>query len=118
MLADEEMCCDAMKVRIQEVLDMRSSKQDAHIYYEPSTRIYCWCVNDSILERLLYCPWCGKKLPEELSIWHTIKKEYGDDYVKYPGDPGYKALPPELMKEFETDEWWKKRNIGPGDPGF
>ena len=29
-----------------------------------------------------------------------------------------KELPPEVKKEFETDEWWKKRNIGQDDPGF
>jgi hypothetical protein len=52
---------------------------------------------------VFYCPWCGTKLPKELSdTWfETLEKEYGID------DP-YKINYPQ---EFNTDEWWIKRGL-------
>ena len=126
-----EFCCFAMKKRIDEYDTEKPQEGKGWVHriggisgysivYDRPYRKYNILMfnNDDCLDSIFYCPWCGKKLPEWLNPWDTIKKEYGEDYVKYRGDPGYKELPPELMKEFETDEWWKKRNIGPDDPGF
>ena len=125
-LDNGEFCCKKMHYEIllfdHHVLDVYEMPIST-IWYERASRSYnifqytergYWSGGTSIQ----YCPWCGKKLPKELDPWNTIYNEYGEDYVKYPGDPGYKELPPEVKKEFETDEWWKKRNIGPDDPGF
>lgn len=112
MLTDEEICCEGMKNRIIGKYD------DPVVKYDEAYRCYAYYMRNGNFDHLFYCPWCGKKLPRTLSPWDTIKKEYGEDYVRYPSDPKYKPLPPELMKEFETDERWKKRNIGPDDPGF
>ena len=56
---------------------------------------------------IYYCPWCGKKLPINLSDkWFEIlKKEHGIDYPF--DDPDRKNIP----EEFKSDEWWKKRNL-------
>jgi hypothetical protein len=54
-----------------------------------------------------YCPWCAKKLPESLrdKWFETLEKEYGLD------DPDSKEQQKLIPKEFETDEWWKKRGL-------
>jgi hypothetical protein len=51
---------------------------------------------------LRYCPFCCKKLPEDLVDAHfdAIRDENGDGR---PLDP--------LPEEFKTDEWWKKRGL-------
>ena len=67
---------------------------------------------------LCYCPWCGAKLPEALDPDYTICAEYGQDYVRYSFEPEYKEIPPEVKREFETDEGRKKRNIGPDENGL
>ncbi len=51
-----------------------------------------------------YCPWCGKKLPEQLDPWEWIEYEYGKQYL----DNWDTMAPLEVKKEFETDTWWKK----------
>ena len=54
-----------------------------------------------------YCPYCGTKLPQELSdLWFDIlEKEYGLD------DPGWPEQREKVPTEFLTDEWWKKRGL-------
>ena len=53
-----------------------------------------------------YCPFCGAKLPKELSDeWFDIlEKEYGID------DP-HDSQRDKVPAEFWTDEWWKKRGL-------
>ena len=47
-----------------------------------------------------YCPWCGTKLPDsKRDLWFATLEEMGFD------DPCEQDIP----KEFETDEWLKKR---------
>ena len=125
MLTSEEICCPRMKIEIDQFNTKQLDKNgflEALIWYDQSTREYCILDSRKPTDYngwpIKFCPWCGKKFPERIDPWDTIKKEYGEDYVKYSHEPSYKKLPPELMKEFETDEWWKKRNIGPDDPGF
>ena len=126
-----EFCCIAMKKRIDEYDSYKPQEGKGWVHCVGGTGGYsviynrqyrCYGIvifdDEECFDSISFCPWCGKKLPEELNPDHTILKEYGEDYVKYSGDPGYKELPPEVKKEFETDEWWKKRNIGPDDPGF
>jgi hypothetical protein len=49
---------------------------------------------------LVYCPFCGKKLPKDLIDEHfdAIRDETGK-----PLDP--------IPEEFNSDEWWKKRGL-------
>jgi len=59
---------------------------------------------DQEFDVMVYCPFCGAKLPERLDdkLTEILQKEYGlnswRDYKKAP-------------TEFHTDEWWKKRGL-------
>ena len=118
MLQDNEICCISMKNRVISTKDLKVINKDRHVVYLENCRSYHWASIDGHFDILCYCPWCGAKLPEVLDPDYTICAEYGQDYVRYSFEPEYKELPPEIKKEFETDEWWKKRNIGPDDTGF
>ena len=114
---EHEFCCDKMK---RHILFVRKKELDCNgnpkgsIWYNPQHRRYGllrysgnW-KNISIGD-LYYCPFCGKKLPEELydsDMDDILQKEYGwtKEYcAQYPR--------PELPEEFKTDEWWKKRGL-------
>jgi hypothetical protein len=62
----------------------------------------------TMANKICYCPWCGKRLPEPLGgkIEEILEKEY---HLKEPwsSDKKTKLIPP----EFQTDEWWKKRGL-------
>jgi hypothetical protein len=55
-------------------------------------------------EPMDYCPFCGAKFPERLDdkLTEILQKEYGLGSWK-----DYKKAPP----EFQTDEWWKNREL-------
>ena len=63
--------------------------------------------NSHAIQLIKYCPWCGAKLPKELSDeWFKIlEKEYG---IECPLSNEEKH---KIPKEFKTDEWWKKRGL-------
>jgi hypothetical protein len=79
------------------------------IDYEPESRDYLFTLrnhSDGNYQSVIYCPWCGKKLPKSLNKeWCAIIKEkFGLDYVlKEDWD--------RLPKEFKTEEWWRKRGL-------
>lgn len=58
-------------------------------------------------EFILYCPFCGSKLPENLhKKWlEVLKKEYGLD------DPLSDEQKDKITEEFNSDEWWRKRGL-------
>jgi predicted RNA-binding Zn-ribbon protein involved in translation (DUF1610 family) len=78
------------------------------IQYKPRSREYLIIHSEELGTHMEYCPYCGKKMPKELTDeWYDIlEKEYGLIDVN-PGDYHDKRIP----KEFWTDEWWKKRGL-------
>jgi hypothetical protein len=59
---------------------------------------------------LVYCPWCGFKLPGNL------RSQYSDVVSEYIGrEIGvgeiWDGKAGSLPEEFKTDEWWKKRGL-------
>ena len=119
MLKDNEICCEGMRVLVKSVNDIKYARLDGHVYYNEVRRSYNLPADTKGgFYELFFCPWCGAKLPEVLDPDYTICAEYGQDYVRYSFEPEYKELPPELKKEFESDEWWKKRHIGPDENGL
>lgn len=72
------------------------------VLYTSKIRSYGIVINDNPDNQifLTYCPFCGKKLPEDLA----------DEYFDAIRDSTGKSLDP-LPEEFETDEWWKKRGL-------
>ena len=85
-----------------------------HFGYYPQTRQY-------FIDRKLrcgggvvfinYCPWCGKKLPAPLLdqleeiLWNECDEGF-EVYKHFQDDPNWN-----FPKEFQTDEWWKKRGL-------
>ncbi len=116
--AKHEFCCDSMQKEI-EFFESRKLNSNgmpyAHIEYRRDERKYLlfhfsgdWKVGGLPID---YCPFCGTKLPTPLDPEEVICEEYGEDYVRLYHDPKYKPLPLEVQKEFQTDEWWKKRGL-------
>lgn len=104
-LEKRKFCCDIMESYILQENDCT----DQSIYYNQATRRYNLRIINSSYgthEKILYCPWCGTKLPQNLGgVWSkTLKDEFNitDPHV----DESH--LVPE---EFKTDEWWKKRGL-------
>lgn len=75
--------------------------------YFPELREYCFdIVEDDEYETFGYCPWCGTKLPKNLTrTWvQILEEEFG---VKNPLFAPQNRIP----GEFRTDQWWKKRGL-------
>ena len=93
-------CCIAM----QQALD------DIRVYfgYIPKYKeYYINTKNPIVIYIISHCPWCGKKLPSNLTDkWFEIlEKEYNLD------DPDSKEQAKLVPEEFKTDEWWIKRGL-------
>lgn len=61
----------------------------------------------SAIQLLIYCPWCGKKLPAGLrkTLYNILEEEYCIE-----ADFGL-IDDPKVPLEFKSDEWWKKRGL-------
>jgi hypothetical protein len=81
---------------------------DEIINYYPRAREYLTIHSEEVATELKYCPYCGKKMPKELSDeWYDVlEAEYGLIDIS-SGDHDDERIP----KEFWTDEWWKKRGL-------
>jgi hypothetical protein len=91
-------------------------KVDFIIVYKPDMRSYSFLLYDhgkyiGVRQRLWYCPWCGTKLPEDLTEEYeeVLEKEYGITAKDWDA-PGW-SDEIHLPEEFRTDEWWKKRGL-------
>lgn len=137
-LPGKNYCCRHM--------DDIADEQEVAIHYDPVLREYAfdkqeplkrkirWHITQPV-ERdvLIYCPWCGRKLPTSLrKKYLTLVKPYGITSIdelkekrKYADfenakrfDVGFfteLALPKKIMTklpdEFKTDAWWRKRGL-------
>jgi len=101
-----EYCCIKMEGILEE--------PESPIKYESYTRSYlleyrlCRKLRKNeviVVETLYYCPWCGKKLPNDLyDKWYEeIEKRFGVT------DTLDKDQLKKVSPEFMSDEWWKKR---------
>lgn len=61
-------------------------------------------INQNAQQVILFCPWCGKKLPGSLrsKYFNVLENEYNIN------DPFDNDLIPE---DFFDDTWWKKRGL-------
>ncbi len=93
-------------------------KEDHSIFYQSRTRTYHVITGRSfvdtntgektreVVDRLVFCPWCGKKLPKDLwNEWYDEIEELGFELPLEPDD--YNKIP----KEYMTEEWWKKKGL-------
>lgn len=77
---------------------------DNIIYYSSQFDEYGIVIHDGGNSFIIfnYCPWCGKKLPaSKRDLWFEEIEALG---IEFP-------LISKVPNEFETDEWWKKRNL-------
>lgn len=94
-------CCEMMQLNLD---DGR-----VQIFYSPEERRYYINVMNgkriAATQGLFFCPWCGTKLPDDLSTeYHEIlAKEYAID--------SHHVQTKKIPLEFQTDEWWKKRGL-------
>lgn len=101
-------CCDSMA---QNLADPRSP-----LIYESRVRLYSVrsltgdgrAIDDDIVIRIVFCPWCGMRLPEDLlREYGSLLEELGLDQKDNPWD----ISDPHLPDEMRTDEWWRKRGL-------
>lgn len=95
-----EHCCELMELFLH---DPR-----VPLEYYPIAREYGVMLKDSAaIQLLLYCPWCGKKLPGSVreQYFNILEKEYG---IESDLDSSHDL---NIPTEFKSDEWWKKRGL-------
>lgn len=68
---------------------------------------YVECKQRGSDQLLIFCPWCGKKLPELLNeeyfriLYDELLLEPELNVIETPG----------LPEEFKSDAWWRKRGL-------
>ncbi len=90
-------CCKELEQHLRE--------KEVGIVYDRTSRWYGIKILDggSSSQTIHYCPWCGTKLPKDLSdelgkiVFEELELDGFDD--------------PRLPEEFKSDEWWKKRGF-------
>ena len=92
-------CCESLDFFIKE--------KEYPILYSKAYRSFDMRVLDggSSVIVMKYCPWCGEKFPKELT--DTFFSELSKCLNKDAGLDDIDDAP----KEFQTDEWWKKRGL-------
>ena len=95
-------CCSELEYQVTE-------SDERLVKFSADTRSYRFFLHgpsEGSYRALKFCPWCGSKLPKELDEeWgELLEKEYGLE------DPGWMKTE-DLPKEFQTDEWWRKRGL-------
>lgn len=96
-----EHCCGQMT---RYIADVRIP-----VKYSPICREYELPLfdSDNVVQGIFYCPWCGKKLPQDLrDEWFDILRN------EYNIEPEYDVLKDKnIPEEFKSDAWWKKRGL-------
>lgn len=101
-----KFCCQNMRSDIRKSSVIFYKNKKLIIKYYPHDRQYNLMYSNTDGYQILFCPFCGKYLGENLSDkwWNILKQEYN---ITDPIDNERKKVP----KEFWTDEWWKKRGL-------
>ena len=88
-------CCDEMNYHICE--------REKIIRYDAPTRTYGIKATKTVRQSIEFCPWCGVKLPSDLTkeLSQIMFDELDlDDFQD-----------PRMPEELKTDVWWKKRGL-------
>ena len=90
-------------------MDYHADHSNSLLEYDPKVRSYLFFLRndpDGTHQEFNFCPWCAQKLPEDLNEkWEEILKS--EHFLEEPCDVEESKLP----KDFQTDEWWKKRGL-------
>jgi 7,8-dihydroneopterin aldolase/epimerase/oxygenase len=97
-----ETCCRSMAACLWE--------DDWPLLYRPHLReLALEKSGSSVLQTLLFCPWCGKRLPRSLwAGWLARAEKHGYQGIESPKN----LLPDEL----HSDAWWRKNVKRPATP--
>jgi hypothetical protein len=96
-------CCESMRRQAEFTWPHHSSAfecPDALVSYSSKFNEYGLIVHDgsSSVVSILFCPWCGTKLPESLRArWFAELEALGFD------DPGVQDIP----ERYNTDAWYR-----------
>lgn len=88
-LADERVLIFYSEIFREYYIPLRTAMRRKGVLHWTNKFIVCQCI--------FYCPWCGIKLPE------SFRDQYFDLLTDEEVDD-----PPE---EFQSDAWWKNRNL-------
>src|SRR5262245_23519778 len=91
--ASSQHCCEEMARHLGD--------REVAITYNPRLREYGIRLlgSDHVLQIILFCPWCGSRLPDSLrEAWFRRLRDLGLE----PGDT-------QIPAELRTDEWWRTR---------
>lgn len=93
-------------------------KESHPIFYQGRTRTYHVSTGRSfmntqtgektreVVDRLNFCPWCGKKMPKDLwNEWYDEIEKLGFELPLEPDNYD------KISQEYLTDEWWKKKGL-------
>jgi hypothetical protein len=100
MLNNIKYCCEHMRDAVE---GEHFAGKPPVVLYTPKWRLYGLVIGGNPDDQfiLVYCPFCGKKLPE--SLWLEHDTFIRDRATGKPFNP--------IPEEFQTDEWWKKRGL-------
>jgi hypothetical protein len=92
-------CCDQM--------DSLLNRGQTAIAYNEILREYSILdqhLASTARQEMIFCPWCGKRLPASLrdEWFEVMEREFGID------DPNSSPPGPQ---EMHTDAWWRKRRL-------
>ncbi|KWX02955.1 hypothetical protein LI90_4004 [Carbonactinospora thermoautotrophica] len=93
----EDQCCELMLQNLR--------ADDLPVVYDATIREWGirYLDGGSSIQRLEYCPWCGKKLPGDLwDEWRTRVEQLGLD----PWDDADR-----IPEAFRSDRWWKEAGL-------
>jgi len=103
-------CCEDIREIVQGAADVN----DVPLKYLPKFRYFVIMLcsafehtnKDVAFARLIaFCPWCGTQFPPSLGdvYYEVLRAEFPHEDCD--------GTKPCLPKEFESDEWWKKRGL-------
>ena len=92
-------CCNQMEFFLKE--------GKVSIFYDQRIRLYGIRLKESknAIQKINFCPWCGAKLPVDLSdaFFSELSKALNKEASLFD----LEVAP----VEFKSDEWWKKRGL-------
>jgi DNA-directed RNA polymerase subunit N (RpoN/RPB10) len=102
--ATDKYCCDEMQCSIKSGnFSMGYRRQFAETYLVSREGVNNYWMFD-------FCPFCGKNIASKAEVFSKcVEDEFGINTESKSFD--YEKLDEYLPKEFESDEWWKKRGL-------
>jgi hypothetical protein len=100
-IPEEFVCCDIMRGQTRKCSQHSFDCPDYVVKYSAKNReFYLEGVNATYI--LIFCPWCAKKVPENL-------REMRQNLLEKIGMVS--SYDENIPEEYKTDAWWNKKDI-------